>query len=66
MIHGFPIWEVIQHCSLLHRWKAASPIDDFVAMIKRFYAWKWRAKDAYEAAFRNCKGLGLLKGALRG
>ena len=40
--------------------RAASPIDDFVAMIKRFGI-EVERKDAYDAAFEIAKGSGLLR-----
>jgi len=58
--HGISIWEVIQHAHSFIGGRAASPIDDFVAMIKRFTLEVGR-KDAYEAAFEIAKGSGLLR-----
>src|SRR5688572_24919873 len=58
--HAISIWEVIQHAQSFIGGRAASPIDDFVAMIKRFTLEVAR-KDAYDAAFEIAKGSGLLR-----
>ncbi|HEY5918394.1 MAG TPA: UvrD-helicase domain-containing protein [Chryseolinea sp.] len=58
--HAISIWEVIQHAQSFMGGRAASPIDDFVAMIKRFTLEVGR-KDAYDAAFEIAKGSGLLR-----
>ena len=58
--HAISIWEVIQHAQSFIGGRAASPIDDFVAMIKRFTLEVGR-KDAYDAAFEIAKGSGLLR-----
>ncbi|HEX6892306.1 MAG TPA: UvrD-helicase domain-containing protein [Chryseolinea sp.] len=58
--HGISIWEVLQHAQSFIGGRAASPIDDFVAMIKRF-ALEVGRKDAYDAAFEIAKGSGLLR-----
>jgi DNA helicase II / ATP-dependent DNA helicase PcrA len=58
--HGTSIWEVLQNPSPFVGGRAAGPIEDFVAMIKRF-ALETTRKDAYEAAFEIAKGSGLLK-----
>jgi DNA helicase II / ATP-dependent DNA helicase PcrA len=58
--HGISIWEVIQNAQSFIGGRAASPIDDFVAMIKRF-ALEVERKDAYDAAFEIAKGSGLLR-----
>jgi len=58
--HGISIWEVIQHAQSFIGGRAASPIDDFVAMIKRFTL-EVQRKDAYDAAFEIAKGSGLLR-----
>jgi DNA helicase-2/ATP-dependent DNA helicase PcrA len=58
--HGISIWEVIQHAQSFIGGRASTPIDDFVAMIKRF-ALEVERKDAYDAAFEIAKGSGLLR-----
>jgi DNA helicase-2/ATP-dependent DNA helicase PcrA len=58
--HAISIWEVIQHAQSFIGGRAASPIDDFVAMIKRF-SLEVERKDAYDAAFEIAKGSGLLR-----
>ncbi|HMG91425.1 MAG TPA: UvrD-helicase domain-containing protein [Chryseolinea sp.] len=58
--HAISIWEVIQHANSFIGGRAASPIDDFVAMIKRFTL-EVERKDAYDAAFEIAKGSGLLR-----
>jgi DNA helicase II / ATP-dependent DNA helicase PcrA len=58
--HGISIWEVIQHAHSFIGGRAATPIDDFVAMIKRFTL-EVQRKDAYDAAFEIAKGSGLLR-----
>jgi DNA helicase-2/ATP-dependent DNA helicase PcrA len=58
--HAISIWEVIQHAQSFIGGRAASPIDDFVAMIKRFTL-EVQRKDAYDAAFEIAKGSGLLR-----
>jgi DNA helicase-2/ATP-dependent DNA helicase PcrA len=58
--HAISIWEVIQHANSFIGGRAATPIDDFVAMIKRFSVEVGR-KDAYDAAFEIAKGSGLLR-----
>ncbi|MBL7856879.1 MAG: UvrD-helicase domain-containing protein [Cyclobacteriaceae bacterium] len=58
--HSISIWEVIQHANSFIGGRAAGPIDDFVAMIKRF-SLEIERKDAYDAAFEIAKGSGLLR-----
>ncbi len=58
--HGTSIWEILQNPSPFVGGRAAGPIEDFVAMIKRFNIELGR-KDAYEAAFEIAKGSGLLR-----
>jgi DNA helicase-2/ATP-dependent DNA helicase PcrA len=58
--HAISIWEVIQHAQSFIGGRASSPIDDFVAMIKRFNL-EVERKDAYDAAFEIAKGSGLLR-----
>ncbi len=58
--HAISIWEVIQHAQSFIGGRASSPIDDFVAMIKRFTL-EVERKDAYDAAFEIAKGSGLLR-----
>jgi DNA helicase-2/ATP-dependent DNA helicase PcrA len=56
----FPFGKLFQHAQSFIGGRAASPIDDFVAMIKRFKL-EVERKDAYDAAFEIAKGSGLLK-----
>ena len=58
--HGTSIWEVVQNPAPFVGGRAAGPIEDFVAMIKRFSI-EVERKDAYEAAFEIAKGSGLLR-----
>jgi DNA helicase-2/ATP-dependent DNA helicase PcrA len=58
--HGASIWEILQNPSPFVGGRAATPIEDFVAMIKRFEV-EVQRKDAYEAAFEIAKGSGLLR-----
>jgi DNA helicase-2/ATP-dependent DNA helicase PcrA len=58
--HAISIWEVLQHAQSFIGGRASSPIDDFVAMIKRFTL-EVQRKDAYDAAFEIAKGSGLLR-----
>ncbi|HEY0742254.1 MAG TPA: UvrD-helicase domain-containing protein [Chryseosolibacter sp.] len=58
--HGTSIWEILQNPAPFVGGRAAGPIEDFVAMIKRFNVELGR-KDAYEAAFEIAKGSGLLR-----
>ncbi|HTE30993.1 MAG TPA: UvrD-helicase domain-containing protein, partial [Chryseolinea sp.] len=58
--HAISIWEVLQHAHSFIGGRAASPIEDFVAMIKRFSI-EIDRKDAYDAAFEIAKGSGLLR-----
>ena len=58
--HAISIWEVIQHAQSFIGGRAVIPIDDFVAMIKRFTL-EVERKDAYDAAFEIAKGSGLLR-----
>ncbi|MEO5600619.1 MAG: UvrD-helicase domain-containing protein [Cyclobacteriaceae bacterium] len=58
--HGTSIWEILQNPSPFVGGRAAGPIGDFVAMIKRFNL-ELERKDAYDAAFEIAKGSGLLR-----
>lgn len=58
--HGTSIWEIIQDPAPFVGGRAAGPIGDFVAMIKRFNM-ELERKDAYDAAFEIAKGSGLLR-----
>ena len=58
--HDISIWEVLQKANSFIGGRAASPIDDFVSMIKRFGV-EVEKKDAYDAAFEIAKGSGLLR-----
>ncbi len=58
--HGTSIWEILQNPSPFVGGRAATPIEDFVAMIKRFQL-ETERKDAYDAAFEIAKGSGLLR-----
>jgi DNA helicase-2/ATP-dependent DNA helicase PcrA len=58
--HGTSIWEILQNPSPFVGGRAAGPIENFVAMIKRFNIELGR-KDAYDAAFEIAKGSGLLR-----
>jgi DNA helicase-2/ATP-dependent DNA helicase PcrA len=58
--HDLPIWEVLQNAGSFVGGRASGPIEDFVAMIKRFGI-EIQRKDAYEAAFEIAKGSGLLR-----
>src|SRR5690349_10677408 len=58
--HGISIWEILQNPSPFVGGRAAGPIGDFVAMIKRFNV-ELQRKDAYDAAFEIAKGSGLLR-----
>lgn len=58
--HGTSIWEILQNPSPFVGGRAASPIEDFVAMIKRFTL-ETERKDAYDATFEIAKGSGLLR-----
>jgi DNA helicase-2/ATP-dependent DNA helicase PcrA len=58
--HGASIWEILQNASPFVGGRAAAPIEDFVALIKRF-AIDIQTKDAYDAAFEIAKGSGLLR-----
>ncbi|MFN5168486.1 MAG: ATP-dependent helicase, partial [Cyclobacteriaceae bacterium] len=58
--HAISIWEVLQNITRFIGGRAAGPIDDFVALIKRF-ALEIQTKDAYEAAADIAKSSGLLR-----
>jgi DNA helicase-2/ATP-dependent DNA helicase PcrA len=58
--HDISIWEVLQKAESFIGGRAAAPIGDFVAMIKRFGI-EVERKDAYDAAFEIAKGSGLLR-----
>lgn len=58
--HGTSIWEIVQDPTPFVGGRAAGPIGDFVAMIKRFSI-EVQRKDAYDAAFEIAKASGLLR-----
>lgn len=58
--HGISIWEVLQNAGSFLGGRAAGPIEDFVAMIRRFGI-DIQQKDAYEAAADIAKSSGLLR-----
>jgi DNA helicase II / ATP-dependent DNA helicase PcrA len=58
--HGISIWEVLQNATPFVGGRAATPIDEFVSMIKRFDV-EIQRKDAYDAAFEIAKASGLLR-----
>ncbi len=58
--HGTSIWEILQNPGPFVGGRAAGPIEDFVAMMKRFNL-EVQRKDAYDAAFEIAKGSGLLR-----
>ena len=58
--HAISIWEVLENIQQFLGTRGSNPIEDFVAMIKRFELEAER-KDAYEAAFEIAKGSGLLR-----
>jgi DNA helicase II / ATP-dependent DNA helicase PcrA len=58
--HGTSIWDILQNPAPFVGGRAASPIEDFVAMIKRFTI-DIQTKDAYDAAFDIAKSSGLLR-----
>jgi DNA helicase II / ATP-dependent DNA helicase PcrA len=58
--HGTSIWDIIQNPAPFVGGRSAGPIEDFVAMIKRFNIEIGR-KNAYDAAFEIAKGSGLLR-----
>jgi DNA helicase II / ATP-dependent DNA helicase PcrA len=58
--HGTSIWEIVQNPTPFVGGRAATPIEDFVAMIKRFRL-ETERKDAYDAAFEIAKGSGLMR-----
>ena len=58
--HSMTIWDVLQNAGHFVGGRSAAPIEDFVAMIKRF-ALEIERKDAYDAAFEIAKGSGLLR-----
>jgi DNA helicase II / ATP-dependent DNA helicase PcrA len=58
--HAISIWEVLQNASTFIGGRAASAIEDFVAMISRFQL-EVQRKDAYDASFEIAKGSGLLR-----
>jgi DNA helicase-2/ATP-dependent DNA helicase PcrA len=58
--HGTSIWEILQNPAPFVGGRAAGPIGDFVAMIKRFNL-ELQRKDAYDSAFEIAKGSGLLR-----
>jgi DNA helicase-2/ATP-dependent DNA helicase PcrA len=58
--HAISIWEVLQNASRFLGGRASGPIEDFVAMIKRFQV-DLQTRDAYEAAADIAKSSGILK-----
>ena len=58
--HAISIWEVLQNASSFLGGRASNPIEDFVAMIKRFGV-DIQNKDAYEASSDIAKSSGLLR-----
>ncbi len=58
--HAIPIWEVLQNATTFLGGRASGPIEDFVAMIKRFRV-DIENMDAYDAASEIAKGSGLLR-----
>jgi DNA helicase-2/ATP-dependent DNA helicase PcrA len=58
--HNLPIWEVVQNAQAFLGSRAAGPLEDFVAKIKRFEV-EAQTKDAYEAAAEIAKSSGLLR-----
>jgi DNA helicase-2/ATP-dependent DNA helicase PcrA len=58
--HGTSIWEILQNPTPFVGGRVAGPLEDFVAMIKRFNVELGR-KNAYDAAFEIAKGSGLLR-----
>ncbi len=58
--HGTSIWEILQNPSPFVGGRAATPIEDFVVLIKRFGI-EIEHKDAYDAAFEIAKASGLLR-----
>jgi len=58
--HGTGIWDILQSPSQFVGGRAAGPIEDFVAMIKRFVI-ETERKNAYDAAFEIAKGSGMLR-----
>ena len=58
--HAISIWEVLENATSFIGGRAASPIEDFVNMIKRFGV-EVQNRDAYEAASEIARGSGLLK-----
>jgi DNA helicase II / ATP-dependent DNA helicase PcrA len=58
--HAIPIWEVLQNAPSFLGTRGVYPIEDFVAMIKRF-AIELQSKDAYEAASEIAKSSGILR-----
>ena len=58
--HAISIWEVLQHANSFIGGRSAGPLEDFVAMIKRFGV-EIERKNGYDAAFEIAKGSGLLR-----
>ena len=58
--HAITIWEVLENAQSFIGGRAATALEDFVAMIKRFGI-EVQRKDAYDAAFDIAKGSGLLR-----
>lgn len=58
--HAITIWEVLENAQSFIGGRAATALEDFVTMIKRFGV-EVQRKDAYDAAFDIAKGSGLLK-----
>lgn len=58
--HNLAIWEVLQNAHSFLGGRAAGPLEDFVAKIKRFEV-DVQTKDAFEAASEIAKSSGLLR-----
>jgi len=58
--HGTSIWDILQNPAPFVGGRAASAIDEFVTLIKRF-GLEIQNKDAYDAAFEIAKASGLLR-----
>lgn len=58
--HAISIWEVLENAPSFLGTRGVNPIEDFVAMIKRFGI-EIQTKDAYEAASEIAKGSGILR-----
>lgn len=58
--HAISIWEVLENIQSFISGRAATALEDFATMIKRFGI-EVQRKDAYDAAFEIAKGSGLLR-----